>query len=330
MDDNNHTSGSAQQSPDVLAPTKGEQAIKVPEPPAKGKPRSGSGLARPDRRVDVTLRSITEQRWGDSYNEAAGQATTNVQVILRQTVPMFNDRRDARHALGRLLFNVDPYTGVAGHVEVGSAEPRLAFELDETDRPGRAYEAAAVFQVLTRPADEVVAKVKEYADELRAGRHDPPTITVEQSRLFSELGIALRTDGIFGYKRKCARDGCDKPGGSDDCFGSLEPADAIAGARKRDAYTCSTSCWIEIGWAKDWGLDDKVLEYVDTVDGAREDLEAAGCLAPKGDCTTLVADWWSKAKAHDDARGRVLEIASELAENTDDGNEDAIECEVAA
>lgn len=280
---------------------------------------------RTGRRVDVMLRTVTEQKWGDSYNQPA--PSTDTVVILRHTIPLI-EPRDARHALGRLLFAKMGTNDVAGNLVTGEEPVRFS-----EDEPARHYEAEARFHVFPRDkADQVLAQVKAYADELRTGKHDPPTITVEQSRLFSELGIALRADGVFGYKRKCAREACNEPGGSNDCFGSLDPTEAIAGARKRDRYTCSTACWIEIGWAKDWGIDEKVLEYLRTVEGAREDLEAAGCLTLDDDGEpALVDDWWTKAKAHDDARWRVLEVAGELTEDTDDdGNEDAIECEVGA
>ncbi|MCA1819661.1 MAG: hypothetical protein ABR562_05565 [Thermoplasmatota archaeon] len=287
-------------------------------------------------RADVTLQTKTEQKWGDTWSPRAAEPYTVRRVVLHARMSYAGPRNfDVRHHVGRLVHALDP--------EASNARLEADAQEDAIEEDGKQFffQARAIFSVEEDNALAVVEKAKEYADQLRHGHYAPPTITVEQSAEFSRLGIKLRGDGIFGYARKCAREGCDNAGGSDDCFGSLDPAEAILGARKRDLCVCGTECWLD---APDFGQDPTAEYLTEWLNGsnqldARAALMAAGCTEldedeeEGADVETarlqLVPDWWQKAKAFPDARQVCIDAANEAMEGGDwDGNEDAIECEL--
>lgn len=290
---------------------------------------------KPARRVDVTRRTTTEERWGDSYrDEAQGHQTDDWIVRLEHELPR-DTKGDARHALGRLLFAHRDDDG-NGSLD---GDGDHVWEVDADGMPQettRRCSASATFHAFDQAgADELLARVQAYAAELRSGMHDPPTITVEQSRAFSEHGIALRDDGIFGYKRKCARDGCPKPGGSGDCFGALTAAEAIEGAQKRDVATCGLECWLDAGFHDGFSLEEDLEDKANDVNrrDVHDALWAAGCLRHDTEDDPprwrLTDDWWAKAKLVGRAKQVVLAAAEDACDGADfDGSEDAIPCEL--
>lgn len=289
---------------------------------------------KPERLVDVHVTMTRREVYGDSYrDEAQGPAAANTRHRIEVQVTHRGDKRDARQALGRLL-----------HATRGTRSGYLADVQEDQELrgkdvvpTGRAWQASAQWTPLE---DDDVAptlqQVLAWAQEIRDGRHDPPTVTVDQARSFSILGIALRKDGLFGYKRRCPNvTGCSNPGGSGNCYGNLTPAEAIEGAQKPDGNTCSAECWLDAG--AEWGIEPTAQELLQTLNGdashrkAREAFFACGAITVNGGEVSLVDEWWTKAKEHEEARELALEAAGNAMEGYDgDGGEDegAIECEV--
>lgn len=90
----------------------------------------------------------------------------------------------------------------------------------------------------------------------------PETLTVEQHKLATELGIKLRKDGKWGYKRKCANEACDEVL-DDHCYCDDTFDGAVYGAKMRSAYTCSRRCWVDAGFFLDMLFDYSDDDLVD-------------------------------------------------------------------
>lgn len=266
-------------------------------------------------KVNITLRTIVEQKWGDSYSEFAAKPHATVNVILEVVGNLLGENVNVRHALGRLLH---------------SKREVLHASLDSEESD---WFAQATFWTNEEAAPTTLAAVQAFAKELREGDWFPPSISVEQSRAFSEYGVKLRRDGLFGYSKKCARDGCRNDSAADECFGALTPDEAIRGAKKRSHATCGNECWLDAGWGQDQGVNDLLQEWINepkTHGDAFQALHAAGCLDVDDDGApqySLVEDWWQKAKSHEDARQVALDAADQCCDGDYDGDEEAIECE---
>lgn len=249
---------------------------------------------------------------------------TTERVLLEVSTGIQPGDPDAKQILGRLLHAL-PEHGGRLH---GSADAD-DHDVDDDGKPRRCWNATATFygggSSDEFDRDYVVAKVKALALEILDGEHNVPTVTVAQSKLFSELGIKLRKDGIFGYARRCGNPTCKET--TDECFGDLDPAKAIEGAQKRAGVTCSTQCWLECGWGTDT-TKNELIGMLEEGDYAQL-LVDLGIAAKSDGGVNLVDDWLPRARAHAGAWTIVIDAADRAVEGSDyDGAEDAIECEV--
>lgn len=261
--------------------------------------------------VTVTHTVTTTREWGDNVRPEASEPSTESQVRLTLVTGLSRGCLDARQVLGRCIrANPDK-----GYLDTPDRES------DDEERPQ--WKAEAVFY-----ADDL-DYAQALAEKIRAGAYDPPAITVEQSKRFSELGIALRADGIFGYQRRCSKPDC-KEFVDHDCFGDLDPAKAIQGAEQRSPFYHSLECSMDDGTGLE-EVGDHIMEFVrDPANTSERDtLLAADVLEVNEDGDLALADdWWPKAKANDAAHLIVNDCADDVAEYWDhDGSDDAIDCE---
>jgi len=75
----------------------------------------------------------------------------------------------------------------------------------------------------------------------REGRLAVPSVSTDVHARMVTAGVAIRDDGLWGFKLRCRRDGCDKV--IDKCFAHHQVEDAIKQANeRRSQLVCSTTC----------------------------------------------------------------------------------------
>lgn len=89
-------------------------------------------------------------------------------------------------------------------------------------------------------------QVQMVATDWRMGNLFVPTITEKMHQEMVELNCKLRkSDGLFSYRRLCARKECDTE--CNTCFGATSLNKVRTGRERRSLYHCSTICWLKDG-----------------------------------------------------------------------------------
>lgn len=280
-------------------------------------------------RVDIERVTTTSERFGDSWRPEAALPNTSVQIRIALAIHPEDKRSDARQILGRMC-----------HANRSSDVPPLLnheedLVLDDGTRPRRRQAVATMHVYDHVQADVAVEHALHYADALRDRAFDVPTVDVDTARRMAALGVALRSDGLFGYKKRCAYEPCKNTAG-DDCHAHLDPVVACNNAEQRASICCSSECWMDAGWGQTAGVGDWLKEAMNETGGTIERPEvvdallACGAAFHDGSQYDLVADWWSLAKHHPAARHFVLDACAEVQEGMDgpDPDDDAVECEL--
>lgn len=165
-----------------------------------------------------------------------------------------------------------------------------------------------------------------------------PVVTLEQARLMHEHGIGLRTDGKWGYKKRCANPKCNERR-EDTCHCADTLEEAVRLSRLRSNLTHSWNCFVDsrfaIEWLDEsddawgWAQDHRVAPYTtvvkhDDCENPDEGLDC-GCCAD-GDNEIYID--WEGMRATDRA------TFDALLRGLDDGDyepdEDECSCEVPA
>jgi hypothetical protein len=79
-------------------------------------------------------------------------------------------------------------------------------------------------------------------------------LTPEQHKQAVKLGVKLRKDGKWGFKRKCANEACENVI-DEHCYCADTFESAVRTVKVRSAYPCSDDCFIATGDAG-WFLED--------------------------------------------------------------------------
>jgi hypothetical protein len=158
-------------------------------------------------------------------------------------------------------------------------------------------------------------------------------VSVEEHRLMVEHRIAVRKDGTFGFKKRCANEACDLVV-DERCYCAPTLQEALAAVKQRSSYYHSRRCGLEA----DPGLNHAAWEYLHDLAGPtaaewRTPLERAlfglvkQALKHEGS-DPPAAPWWTRLRAADHRLADVVEdvFDEEMDEWDPDGDGDEGEC----